>query len=83
MTKKAQKRCLKCEEVILGRRTNAIFCSNTCRTRYNSLMQYRKNKDSPTYKKQARERFDRWRKKNRKKFNKLCNDNMKKRKVNK
>jgi hypothetical protein len=83
MVKKVQKRCLKCEKVILERRKNAIFCSDVCRVRHNSLMQYRKNKDSPIYKKQAKERLDRWRKKNRKKFNKLCNDNMKKKKVNK
>jgi len=81
MVKKVQKRCLKCEKRILKRRKNAIFCSDICRVRHNSLMQYKKNKDNPSYKKQSKERLDRWRKKNRAKFNKLCNDNMKKKKV--
>lgn len=66
--------CLKCGSLTQKFGLNKArkkFCSEKCRTRYNAYKLYLKLKDNPEYKEKAKQRFDKWLKKNRKHYNAL------------
>jgi len=46
------------------------FCSHKCQTQYNSLRRYYLLKDTPDYKKKAKQNWKRWFTKNRERYNK-------------
>lgn len=76
-------RCLRCDKDISNLRKNTKFCSDKCRTSYNSYHQYRRNKDNPEFKARAKARFERWRQNNRERFNELAYAAMKRMKARK
>ncbi len=50
------------------------FCSTACCQRYNAKIYYRQHKDEIEFKDKKKERFDKWRKNNRERFNDLARE---------
>lgn len=77
---KLREKCKNCKKKIDKPKPHRLFCSNRCRALWHGKHDYYKHKDSSEYKQKAKLRHTRWRKKNRKKFNKLCRDSRVRRK---
>lgn len=50
------------------------FCSVSCRSKFNSRVEYKFKKDNPEYKQKKKEYFEKWRKENKSHFNDLLRE---------
>ncbi|MEM4270827.1 MAG: hypothetical protein QXO70_01885 [Candidatus Pacearchaeota archaeon] len=69
-----EKSCPNCKVFFQTEKTNKIFCSMTCRTRFNAKLRYTRLKDDPQYKRKSKEYFKVWLEKNRAHFNELVRE---------